>query len=95
MKSSGSRRCRVVGLLLFLTVFFLPLHFHSVTAAAQVVKECSCLYGSRTQTGLTTALSNSPPVLVFHPVRTESHDLFGSLLGIKHHSRAPPVAASL
>jgi len=95
MKTSASRRRRVVGLLLFLTVFFLPLHFHSVTVTAKVVKECSCLYGSRTQTGLMTAHSNSPPVLVWQPARAESHEFFGSFLGIKWRSRAPPLTPSL
>lgn len=95
MKSSSPERRRYVGLLLFLTVFFLPLHFHPVTVTAQVTKECGCLYGSRTQTGLTTTHSNWLPVLVWRPVQTESHEFFGSLFGIQWHSRAPPVATSL
>jgi len=95
MKSSASGRRRLVGLLLFLTVFFLPLHFHSVTVTAQVAKECGCLYGSRTQAGLTTAHSKSLPVLVWQPVRTESREFFGSFFGTKWHSRAPPFAISL
>jgi len=95
MKSSASGRRRFLGLLLFLTVFFLPLHFHPVTATVQVAKECSCLYGSRTQTGLATAHSNSLTVLIWQPVRTESHEFFGSLFRAKWQSRAPPFTASL
>ena len=95
MKSSASRRRRLVGLLLFLTVFFLPLHFHSLTVTAQVAKECGCLYGSRTQAGLTIAHSNPLPVLIWQPVRTESQEFFGLRFGTRWHSRAPPFTVSL
>jgi|GEM_PF-1487628 len=43
---------RWIGFCLFLTVFFLPLHFHAVTAASpQLSKECACVQGHRTQFG--------------------------------------------
>jgi hypothetical protein len=86
---------RFVGAGMLLSVFFLPLHFHSVTVTAQVAKECGCLYGSRTQAGLTATHSISLPVLVWQPVRTESHEYFGSFVGTQWHSRAPPVTISL
>jgi hypothetical protein len=39
-------------LLLFLTVFFLPLHFHPIAATGHEAKECSCIHGARTQMGM-------------------------------------------
>lgn len=42
---------RWIGLFLFFTVFFLPLHFHVATASAQVTKECACVQGNQTQLG--------------------------------------------
>ncbi len=95
MKTSPRRRRRFVGLLLFLTVFLLPLHFHPLTVTAQITKECSCLFGSRTQTGLTTTHSNVLTVLVWQPVRVESPEFLGSLFRAKWHSRAPPVTLSV
>ena len=54
---------RLVSLLLFLTVFFLPLHFHAVAATAHVTKECSCIHGTRTEMGLApVALDWTPPI---------------------------------
>jgi hypothetical protein len=43
------RRC--IGIILFLFVFTLPLHFHPATESSQVSQECSCYYGGRTQLG--------------------------------------------
>ncbi|MGB7948441.1 MAG: hypothetical protein WCH75_12225, partial [Candidatus Binatia bacterium] len=48
-RANDTRRFRLVSLLLFLTVFFLPLHFHPVAATAHVTKECSCIHGTRTE----------------------------------------------
>ncbi|HEY7558690.1 MAG TPA: hypothetical protein VIH18_28200 [Candidatus Binatia bacterium] len=49
-ESIGARR--LVGAFLFIFVFSLPLHFHSLTVPAKVAKECSCLQGTRTQMAL-------------------------------------------
>jgi hypothetical protein len=43
------RRC--LGVILFLFVFTLPLHFHPATESSRVSQECSCYYGGRTQLG--------------------------------------------
>lgn len=43
------RRC--IGVILFLFVFTLPLHFHPATESSQVSQECNCYYGGRTQLG--------------------------------------------
>ena len=45
---------RWLSVILLLPVFFLPLHFHAVSAAAsQISHECSCLHGTRTVADLT------------------------------------------
>jgi hypothetical protein len=50
-RASAPRHVRLVSLVLFLTVFFLPLHFHPVAATAHVTKECTCIHGTRTEMG--------------------------------------------
>ena len=51
-RTGAPRHVRLVSLLLFLTVFFLPLHFHPVAATTHVAKECSCIHGARTEMGM-------------------------------------------
>ena len=46
---------RGIGVLLLLTVFFLPLHVHAVTESSRVSQECSCYNGGRTQLGFAPA----------------------------------------
>ena len=54
---------RWISALLFLAVFFLPLHFHLATASTALInKECSCAQGSRTQLGQSAPPPASVPV---------------------------------
>jgi hypothetical protein len=76
------------GILLF--VFFLPLHFHSVAAKAQVAKECSCVHGTRTVAGLAVAPVSWIPVLTAQTVASTSFDRLGYVLFDNHGIRAPP-----
>ena len=87
------RRFVSAGILLF--VFFLPLHFHSVAATAQVAKECSCLHGIRTQAGLSPAPAGWTPVLTAEPVTSEAFDCFSYVQFQIHGIRAPPLTPSL
>lgn len=86
---------RLVSFLLFLTVFFLPFHFHALTVASQVSKECSCLSGTKTQSGLAILPAGSIPVFeyqaVIPPVQVWPDPRIGSI----RHIRAPPAQASL
>jgi hypothetical protein len=98
MQRSGSaavqqRRTVVVSFLLLLSVFFLPLHYHPLGAAAQITKDCACIHGTRTELGLTSASADFTPVLAFLPVTGEIQDSSGYLLVQSGHIRAPPVAA--
>ncbi len=86
---------RLIGILLFLAVFFLPLHVHSVTVAAQVTKECSCVHGTRTQAGLAPVLASWIPFLACHFVANESQDFPRNLSILIRDIRAPPTSAPL
>jgi hypothetical protein len=82
------RRFVSAGILLF--VFFLPLHFHSVAAKAQVTKECSCVHGTRTEAGLAATPFNWIPVLAAETVASEFFDCLSYVRFQKHGIRAPP-----
>jgi hypothetical protein len=59
-------RRRFVGAFLFLTVFFLPLHFHPATPTAHVAKECACIHGARTEMGMAPVVIDwTPPSACF------------------------------
>ena len=89
------RAPRWLSVFLLLTVFFLPLHFHAVSAAAsQVTKECSCLHGSRTHAGLTSAPSHCVPLIAVSEVELAAQDDFGSHSIRIPSSRAPPHSVS-
>jgi hypothetical protein len=86
---------RLIGAVLFLAVFFLPLHSHSFTPTAQFSKECSCVHGNRTQIGLATASVDWTPA--FEPAQVVFYEPeFSVWFSVDSHSiRAPPSASSL
>lgn len=82
-------------LLLAAAIFFLPLHFHVSSAAAQVSKECICLQGSRTLATLTHGFLLSSPPLPVYILGGDTHvEFWVEPLRIPS-SRAPPRAVSL
>jgi len=85
---------RYVGAGILLFVFFLPLHFHAVAATAQVAKECSCLHGSRTESGLSPAPAVCAPLLTAQPIASEIFDCFSTVRFQIHGIRAPPITPS-
>ena len=94
-KSASKMHIRLISFTLFLAVFSLPLHFHPATARVQMVKECSCIHGTRMQTSLATQLLDWLPGLLSEPVYSELHEAIGSQFAIQWNIRAPPVTASL
>ena len=83
---------RWISLFLFLAIFFLPLHFHVATAStAQINKECSCLHGSRTQTGQVAASTFSGPVACRLSISSIRQQSFVAHSVSKYFSRAPPA----
>jgi hypothetical protein len=81
----------LVSLILFLTVFFLPLHFHPVAATAHVIKECSCIHGTRTEMGMAPSQVAWAPALPQHFYESFRPRLFSSLIDTLQLIRAPPV----
>jgi hypothetical protein len=83
---------QIISALALVFVFFLPLHFHSATAASShLSNECSCLHGTRAQMGVTAvAVHWAAP---FQFVLNEPFEpQIVSKAGISFQSiRAPPV----
>ena len=86
---------RFIGLLLFLAVFFLPLHFHVAVAAPHVAKECSCLHGSRTDAGIAPLAALTLPVTDYRPLEFFPQSEFAFHVISSKASRAPPSFISL
>ncbi|HWO42630.1 MAG TPA: hypothetical protein VNO43_12590 [Candidatus Eisenbacteria bacterium] len=86
---------RTLSLILLLAVFFLPLHFHALTVASQVNKECSCLSGSRTQPGLAIEPARWLPLFDAYAIAPEVQVWPEIAVGRARHIRAPPALASL
>ncbi len=89
-ESLGGRR--FVSLLLLLTVFSLPLHFHPVNAAARIANECGCIQGNRAQAGLAPAATHWAPVLESEPISNRSYTGSGFRIEVDLHVRAPPLS---
>lgn len=90
---TGLRIRRATNLTILLFVFFLPLHFHAVTAGpAQITHECSCLHGTRTQVGITAAAGLWATALLF-VLHLSFESQIASQTQISFQSiRAPPVS---
>ena len=88
-RGRGSRR--LIGTVLFLAVFFLPLHFHSFTLTSQISKECSCYHGGRTQVGLTPVTDDWSPI--FQPFFLTVYEAQAlACFSVNSHTiRAPPA----
>ncbi len=52
---------RFISAVVFVFIFFLPLHYHPVTASLEVSQECGCVQVSRTGWGLV------PPPVILSP----------------------------
>lgn len=88
MRGVGSHR--LAAFVLLLAVFFLPLHFHFAIATPQISKECSCVYGSRTQIGLTPASSDWTPTFQPSLVVAYEPQVPGCFSIRSQSARAPP-----
>jgi hypothetical protein len=90
-KTSAAQRLRLVSLLLFLTVLFLPLHFHPIAATAHVAKECGCLHGARTEMGMAPSQVDwTPPTRAVFLESYQPQFFSGSVSSLQS-IRAPPV----
>ena len=83
---------RIIGALLLLFFFFLPLHFHAIDESRQISHECSCYHGARTQLAPIPSLIILPiSPSVFLAVVDRDHPLV-SLVIESDLARAPPVS---
>jgi len=84
---------RWIGAIVFLALFFLPLHFH-FSVAAQVSKECSCVHGTRTQLALhdkEAIVAPLPRIAILTPPNSKS---VVSHRTRSHNVRGPPASLS-
>ena len=83
---------RWVNVVLLITVFFLPLHFHLASAiGAQINKECACVQGSRAQLGQIAPSVTSVAIVSAVAILTVFQEEFSSHFASTQHSRAPPI----
>jgi hypothetical protein len=85
----------LVGSVLLIAFFFLPLHFHSLTPTAQLSQECSCYHGVRTQAGLVPVPADWTPTFQASFVVLHEPQLLGSHSFGSYAIRAPPHGISL
>lgn len=88
LEPRNRRRC--IGVVLFLTVFALPLHFHTIATTLQLTKECSCLHGNRMQMGSAATPDEGFTVLASQAVVIPGLQEIGQRLLGRHSTRAPP-----
>ncbi len=86
---------RLAAIISLVAVFFLPLHFHSLTAPAKVAKECACVQGTRTVVGLAPAPPTVIPVFAFQPIAFAADVKYERLSVSITSIRAPPVLAAV
>jgi hypothetical protein len=82
------RRC--IGVILFLFVFTLPLHFHPATESSKVSQECSCYYGGRTQLGLVPAPVTLVPIYEVVLLENRRAENPAAVVIESESARAPP-----
>ena len=85
---------RLAALVSLLAVFFLPLHFHSLTVTTKLAKECACLQGSRTQ----LAPSAPPayvPIISVQPVVVQTNSSRSFECIKLQFARGPPAPLSV
>ena len=91
LRRRGFRTRRLIAAILFVSVFFFPLHVHFLTAATQVTKACSCYHSSRTQMGSAPALVSWAPSIQQEFISVYVHDFLGSPPVSSLTIRAPPI----
>jgi hypothetical protein len=89
----GTELKRLAALVSLLGVFFLPLHFHSLTAPAKLAKECACVQGTRTVASLAPAPSPLNPVFEFQPIALAAGEKCERISVSTTCIRAPPAPA--
>lgn len=86
--------CRVVSAATLLFVFFLPLHFH-FAFTAQVVKECSCVHGTRTHLVPHSGPTTIAPTLQITVFATQYVFSWAGDWSTPQNVRGPPTTLSV
>lgn len=86
---------RLIGVILFVSVFFLPLHVHLFISTAQVTKDCSCYHAGRTQLGAAPALVSWTPGIQLEFISVYEPYFLGSPPVSSRTIRAPPTITPL
>ena len=95
-RNSVVRLRRWISALLFLSVFFLPLHIHFATAAtAQLSKECSCVQGTRTQLASAVDVPHATAPVELNVVASECESLATHFWFDSQKVRGPPTMTPL
>lgn len=90
-KRAGQSSRRIIGALLFLAVFFAPLHLHSASTKVEIGKECACLEGTRIQLALAPPAADCTPYIQV-AFLSAIQSRFSTFLTTGTHSiRAPPI----
>ena len=94
LSTRGNSKIRgLIGVVLFLFFFALPLHFHSATDSQQINQECSCQCGGLSQLGVGPA----PVILAlayqvfFVPV--SKAEIPAAIIFESESARGPPLAS--
>jgi len=66
--TGGTGLKRLAAVVSLIAVFFLPLHFHSLTAPAKIVKECACAQGTRTKLAPIAPPPTHVPIISARPI---------------------------
>jgi hypothetical protein len=90
--SAVALRRRSIGTFLIFAVFFLPFHFHAVSAVpSQLNHECSCLHGTRAQAGITAITAQWAAPLHYVLLQSFESQLVSQVVISFGSIRAPPV----
>lgn len=90
-KLHGSVGLKLVGLIVFLALFALPLHTHAQSEAPRVKNECSCLHNARHEFAVSPIQVVSVPSVF--TIYRDSHPIFVYVSPVSAFFtiRAPPV----
>jgi hypothetical protein len=89
--SAKTASSRIIGALLFVAVFFLPLHFHAAPTATEMSTECSCAHGTRTQSGLAPVSTDCTPCVYAISVSLSQPQYSAFYTTLVESIRAPPL----
>lgn len=90
--SGVALRRRAVGIVLAISCFSLPLHFHPAAAAnSHIANDCSCLHGTRLESGTAKAAFHWALPIYVKLAKFFESQLVSQAVPSFRPSRAPPT----